>query len=76
MWKKWTKLTFDGAGAHQCLPLIHQLKQDGLAINEDFEWGFILSTGQASRKVVISFRDPAQATFYALKWLPLNLQNQ
>ena len=51
----------------------HQLVQDGLIMNVDFEWeyhspvwdGF---SQERPKHTVFSFRDPALATFYQLKW--------
>jgi hypothetical protein len=57
----------------EILKLRYQLICDGLVINEDFEWewhpavwdGF---TQERPRHTVFSFRNPALATFYQLKW--------
>ena len=50
-----------------------QLIRDGLIMNEDFEWAYHPSqwdgfTQERPKHTVFSFRDPALATFYQLKW--------
>jgi hypothetical protein len=53
--------------------LKYQLVRDGLIMDADFEWeyhpphwdGF---TTERPKHTVFRFRDPAQATFYQLKW--------
>jgi len=57
----------------EALWLKDQLVQTGLIMDVDFEWeyhppqwdGF---TQERPRHTVFSFRDPALATFYQLKW--------
>jgi hypothetical protein len=55
------------------LGLKSQLEAAGLKINHDFEWAWYPSrwdnmTGNTPGFVEFRFRDPAQATFYQLKW--------
>jgi hypothetical protein len=50
-----------------------QLVQDGLIMDADFEWEYHPAvwdgfTTERTKHTVFSFRDPAQATFYQLKW--------
>ena len=50
-----------------------QLIRDGLIVNEDFEWAYHPPqwdgfTQERPKHTVFSFRDPALATFYQLKW--------
>ena len=50
-----------------------QLIRDGLVVNKDFEWAYHPPqwdgfTQERPKHTVFSFRDPALATFYQLKW--------
>ena len=52
-----------------------RLLADGLVMHEDFEWTYSQATYNHDgfsavnpRQVIFSFRDPALATFYQLKW--------
>jgi hypothetical protein len=57
----------------RALELKAQLVRDGLIMHVDFKWeyhpphwdGF---THERPKQTVFSFRDPALATFYQLKW--------
>ena len=67
------RVILKGIDAAQAIGLKDQLLRDGLVIHEDFEWtyhppqwdGF---TQERPKHTVFSFRDPALATFYQLKW--------
>jgi hypothetical protein len=55
------------------LSLKSQLEAAGLKMNHDFEWAWHPRrwdnmTGNTPGFVEFVFRDPAQATFYQLKW--------
>ena len=50
-----------------------QLVQDGLIMDADFEWEYRPTysdgfSGEERHHARFSFRDPALATFYQLKW--------
>jgi hypothetical protein len=70
----WTELVFEGAKASQGLEMVARLKLDGLVLNQDFDWRYIANanelreSGENVSQVIIGFQDPAQATFYQLKW--------
>ena len=57
----------------EALWLKDQLIQDGLVIDIDFEWEYRPTysdgfSGEERHHARFSFRDPALATFYQLKW--------
>jgi hypothetical protein len=70
----WSEVVFEGAKASQGLEMVARLKLDGLVLNQDFDWRYIANanelreSGENVSQVIIGFRDPAQATFYQLKW--------
>lgn len=61
--------------AARALVLKHQLDQDGLIVNQDYEWcyqkpvhnDFAWTDSEVSH-VTFMFRNPVLATFYQLKW--------
>ena len=59
--------------AAQAIVLKEQLIQAGLVIHKDFEWEYRPTysdgfSGDERHHARFSFRDPALATFYQLKW--------
>jgi hypothetical protein len=57
----------------KALDLVIQLRQSGLIMDQDFVWRFEKGSYNdrnefVSPSVTFEFRDPAQATFYQLKW--------
>ena len=60
----------------QALELKAQLVRDGLIMHEDFKWEYhppqwdsFSHEPPTAKHVIFSFRDPALATFYQLKWM-------
>ena len=67
------RVILKGIDAAQAIGLKDQLLRDGLIIHEDFEWEYRPTysdgfSGEERHHARFSFRDPAQATFYQLKW--------
>ena len=61
-------------GSQQALALKHQLDADGLVVNQDYTWRYQKPVYDEfawtdSENVTFTFRNPALATFYQLKWL-------
>ena len=62
-------------GTQQALAYKYQLDADGLVVNQDYEWRyqkpvydeFAWADSEVSN-VTFTFRNPALATFYQLKW--------
>ena len=57
----------------EAMLLKDQLVQDGLVMDVDFEWEYHPAvwdgfTRKRQKHVMFSFRNPALATFYQLKW--------
>jgi hypothetical protein len=62
-------------GPQQALALKHQLDLDGLIVNQDYEWRYqkpvydeFAWTNSEISNVTFTFKNPALATFYQLKW--------
>jgi hypothetical protein len=62
-------------GAQQALAYKHQLDLDGLIVNKVYEWRYqkpvydeFAWTDSEVSHVTFTFRNPALATFYQLKW--------
>ena len=62
-------------GTQQALALKHQLDLDGLIVNQDYEWRYqkpvydeFAWTNSEVSHVTFTFKKPALATFYQLKW--------
>ena len=78
----WTEVEFKNATSMRGIEIFHHLKADGLVQGEDFVWSFIpgkwitewksdpYGYGQKyqEKSVIVKFREPSMATFYALKW--------
>jgi hypothetical protein len=61
--------------AARALAFKHQLDLDGLIVNQDYEWRYqkpvynnFAWTGSEVSTVTFTFKNPALATFYQLKW--------
>ena len=62
-------------GSQEALSLKHQLDADGLVVNQDYTWRYqkpvydeFAWTDSEVSHVTFTFRNPALATFYKLKW--------
>jgi hypothetical protein len=62
-------------GSQQALAYKYQLDEDGLVANQDYEWRYqkpvydeFAWTNSEISHVTFTFRNPALATFYKLKW--------
>ena len=62
-------------GSQEALALKYQLDADGLTINQDYTWVYqkpvyndFAWTNSEISHVTFTFRNPAMATFYQLKW--------
>jgi hypothetical protein len=67
------RVVISNIGPTEVWQLKDQLIRDGLIMHEDFEWAYHPSqwdgfTKEHPNHTVFSFRDPALATFYQLKW--------
>ncbi len=70
------RVTLEPSGyqvANMALELVAELRQSGLVMNQDFVWqyqksGYSEGNKHVPASVTFEFRDPAQATFYQLKW--------
>ena len=59
--------------AWQGIEYKYQLVDDGLVVDQDFEWTWVASeydgfTKSQLRHAIFKFRDPVVAGFYRLKW--------
>ena len=61
--------------AQRALALKHRLDLDGLIVNQDYTWRYqkpvydnFAWTDREVSHVIFTFRNPALATFYQLKW--------
>ena len=62
-------------GSQQALAYKYQLDADGLVANQDYEWRYqkpvydeFAWTNSEISHVTFTFKNPALATFYQLKW--------
>lgn len=59
---------------YNAIDLKNRLIQDGLVMDQDFEWAWITAEWNATQGWIrqkhaeFIFKDPALATFYQLKW--------
>ena len=66
----WHKIFIANATTIQAITWSHDLRNDGLAIDVDFQWRYLprLISEEYGNSVQFEFRDAALATFYELKW--------
>lgn len=69
-------VVIENISATQGIDLKNELLKAGLVLNVDFEWAFSHAirdsyayTIETPSRVMFLFTDPANATFYTLKWL-------
>lgn len=63
------------ANAQEAIEYKRQLDQDGLVVNQDYEWRYqkpvydeFAWTDSEVSNVTFTFKNPSLATFYQLKW--------
>jgi hypothetical protein len=67
------RVVITGVTAAEAMQYRDQLLQASLIMHQDFEWSYHPPlwdgfTQERPKHTVFSFRDPALATFYQLKW--------